>query len=175
MPNNVMFKFEIPNSTVVLLLDFSTTLHRKKPPVKTLISIGYGGANPQQFARMASEAKSRKSQGAHAALYDPKGNISTSCGLKSWIRAGMPWHMVVMGLPLYGRTWKLKDPNLNEIGAPVVGLGPGDEGVLNFAEVVKFNEENGATVVYDVETVSTYSYVGSSCIGYDDTLSTLLK
>ncbi|KAJ9167260.1 hypothetical protein P3X46_021924 [Hevea brasiliensis] len=279
MPNNVTFKFEIPDSTAVLLLDFSTTLHRKKPPVKTLISIGDGGANPRQFARMASEAKSRKVfinsaievarkfgfdgldldwespkdpkemedlgylfkewrdaiqkeakttkkppllltaavyfsveflwfekyrkypvapmkenldwinamcydyhgywdttvTGAHAALYDPKSNISTSYGLKSWIRAGMPRHMVVMGLPLYGRTWKLKDPNLNGIGAPAVGLGPGDEGVLTFAEVVKFNEDNGATVLYDVETVSTYSYAGSSWIGYDDTLSTTTK
>ncbi|KAJ9141107.1 hypothetical protein P3X46_031682 [Hevea brasiliensis] len=279
MPNNVTFKFEIPDSTAALLLNFATTLHHKNPPVKTLISIGGGGADPPMFARMASEAKSRQvfvnsaievarkfgfdgldldwefpkdpkemqdlghlfkdwrdaiqkeakstkkapllltaavyfsveflwdeiyrkfpvepmknnldwinvmcydyrgswdttATGAQALLYDPKSNISTSYGLASWIRAGMPQHKVVMGLPLYGKTWKLKDPNVNGIGAPAVGVGPGDDGVLIFSEVVKFNKKNRATVVYDAETVSTYSYAGSTWIGYDDTMSTTTK
>lgn len=278
-PNNVTFKFEIPDSTAALLHNFATTLHRKDPPVKTLISIAGGGADPKLFARMASEAKSRKvfinsaievarrfgfdgldldwefpkdpkemqdlgqlfeewrnviqteakstkkppllltaavyfsveflwaetyrkfpvapmkknldwinvmcydyhgswdttATGAQALLYDPKSNISTSYGLRSWIKAGMPRQMVVMGLPLYGRTWKLKDPNVNGIGASAVGVGPGEEGVLTYSQVEKFNKENGATVVYDVETVSTYSYVGTSWIGYDDELSTTTK
>ena len=28
-----------------------------------------------------------------------------------------------MGLPLYGRTWKLQDPEVNGIGAPAIGVG----------------------------------------------------
>jgi chitinase len=113
--------------------------------------------------------------GAHAALYDPKSNISTSYGLTSWVRAGVPRNMVVMGLPLYGRTWLLKDPKVNGIGAPATAAGPGDDGVLIFSQVEKFNKENGATVVYDAKTVSTYSYVGTSWIGYDDSRSTTVK
>ncbi|KAJ6435746.1 hypothetical protein OIU84_000878 [Salix udensis] len=113
--------------------------------------------------------------GAHAALYDPNSNISTSYGLTSWVRAGVPGKMVVMGLPLYGRTWQLKDPKVNGIGAPATAVGPGDDGVLIFSEVEKFNRENGATVVYDAKTVSTYSHAGTSWIGYDDSRSTTVK
>lgn len=113
--------------------------------------------------------------GAHAALYDPKSNISTSYGLTSWVRAGVPGNMVVMGLPLYGKTWLLKDPKVNGIGAPATAAGPGDDGVLIFSQVEKFNKENGATVVYDAKTVSTYSYAGTTWIGYDDSRSTTVK
>lgn len=113
--------------------------------------------------------------GAHAALYDPNGNISTSYGLTSWVRAGVPGNMVVMGLPLYGRTWLLKDPKVNGIGAPATAAGPGDDGILIFSQVEKFNKENGATVVYDAKTVSTYSYAGTTWIGYDDSRSTTVK
>ncbi|KAA8522902.1 hypothetical protein F0562_009325 [Nyssa sinensis] len=114
--------------------------------------------------------------GAHAALFDPKSNVSTSYGLRSWIKAGMPQSKLIMGLPLYGRTWRLKDPKSHGIGAPAVGLGPGDDmGTMTFFQVEMFNKENNATVTYDVKTVSTYSFAGTSWIGYDDTRSTSVK
>lgn len=83
-----------------------------------------------------------------------------------------------MGLPLYGKTWKLKDPNLHGVGAPAVDVGPGrpgDVGVLLYSEVEEFNKKNNATIAYDVDTASTYSYVGSVWVGYDDALSTTMK
>ncbi|KAF9617598.1 hypothetical protein IFM89_037661 [Coptis chinensis] len=39
---------------------------------------------------------------------------------------------------------------------------------MTFADVENFNRKNGATVVYDKTTVSTYSFAGTSWIGYDD-------
>ncbi|XP_068649214.1 class V chitinase CHIT5-like [Aristolochia californica] len=105
--------------------------------------------------------------GAHAALFDPNSQISTSSGITSWLDAGVPSNKIVMGLPLFGHTWKLKDPHVNRIGAPAVDVGPGDEGTMSFAEIVDFNKENEASVVYDKATVSTYSYVGTSWISYD--------
>ena len=278
-PNNVTFKFDISNSTGISLLDFTSTLHRKKPSLKALLSIGGGGGDQQLFARMASKASTRSSfikstvevarkygfdgldldwefpespkemedwglllqewraevkkeaklkgrapllitaatyfsvdffaygdyrkyqvgsagknldlinlmcydyrgswdtsaTGAQAALFDPNSNISTSYGVKSWIKAGVPRSKLVMGLPLYGRTWKLKDPTQHGIGAPAVDVGPGDEGVLSCSQVEAFKKENKATVVYDARTVSTYSYAGTSWIGYDDTRSTTVK
>ncbi|KAI6679194.1 hypothetical protein NL676_033075 [Syzygium grande] len=113
--------------------------------------------------------------GAQAAFFDPNSNISSSYGLGSWIRAGLQRKKVVMGLPLYGRTWKLKDPNVHGIGAPAVGLGPGNDGVLTYSQVETFNKENDATVKYDVTTVSTYSFQGTSWVGYDDVVSTAVK
>ncbi|ERN17223.1 hypothetical protein AMTR_s00044p00174560 [Amborella trichopoda] len=114
--------------------------------------------------------------GAHAALYDPKSNVSTSYGIDAWLGSGLPQSMLVMGLPLYGHTWKLKDPNVHGIGAPAVGVGPGgDTGVLTYTQVVQFSCTNNATVVYDRTTVSTYLYAGHSWVGYDDARSTIGK
>ncbi|KAF3452994.1 hypothetical protein FNV43_RR03427 [Rhamnella rubrinervis] len=112
--------------------------------------------------------------GPNAALFDPNSNINSIYGLSSWINAGMPPKKVVMGLPLYGRTWHLKDPKVNGIGSIAVGPGPGD-GVLTYSQIVKLNKEENGTVVYDADTVSVYSVVGSSWIGYDDPLTTTTK
>ncbi|KAL7134553.1 hypothetical protein ABFS83_11G034400 [Erythranthe nasuta] len=115
--------------------------------------------------------------GAHAALFDPNSNVSTSYGLGSWIRVGVPRSKLIMGLPLYGRTWQLKDPRSYGIGAPAVDVGPGADrtGVLNYADVVKFNKDNKAMVVRDFETVSVYSVAGNYWVGYDDTTSVTVK
>lgn len=86
--------------------------------------------------------------GAHAALYDPKSNVSTSFGLRSWVSAGVPAGKVVMGLPLYGRTWQLRDPAEHGVGAPAVGVGPG-WGLMQFKDLMDYNVENNATEVYD--------------------------
>ncbi|KAJ0089709.1 hypothetical protein Patl1_12558 [Pistacia atlantica] len=77
-------------------------------------------------------------------------------------------------LPLYGRTWKLKDPNVNGIGAPALGVGPG-AGILTFNQIVDFNTANSSTVRFDEEKVGYYSYAGDSWIGYDDVESVKRK
>ncbi|CAL5328059.1 unnamed protein product [Camellia sinensis] len=106
--------------------------------------------------------------GAQALLFDKSSNVSTSYGISTWVENGVPPEKLVMGLPMYGRTWKLKDPNQNGIGAPANGTGPGYLGVMKYSDIVDFNLANNASVVFDEETVSTYSYAGTDWIGYDD-------
>ncbi|KAL8236948.1 hypothetical protein R6Q59_018029 [Mikania micrantha] len=279
IPNNITFKFEIDDPTALLLKNFTTTLHEKKPSIKTLFSIGGGLVDPKLFSRMALGHDSRKSfilstievarkfgfdgvdldwefpqtpidmvnfghlihewrvevkkeakstgkpelllsaatyykpevtldnvyrkypvesinknldwinamcydyhgswdlstTGTLAALYDPNSKVSTSDGLESWIKGKIHREKLVMGLPLYGRTWQLKDPSLYGIGAPAVDVGPGDEGQMLYADVEKFNVKNNAKVVFDFPTVSVYSVAGVSWIGYDDVRSVKIK
>lgn len=112
--------------------------------------------------------------GAIASLFDPNSNVNTVYGLKSWIRAGVKPKKIAMGFALYGRTWELKDPNVHGIGAPAVGAGPGN-GAMALFQVEEFNRQTGASVAYDVDTVSVYSYSGTSWIGYDDALTVTAK
>ena len=112
--------------------------------------------------------------GLNSALYDPKKYVSTSYGIRSWIQAGVPPQKLVMGLPLYGRTWKLQDPSINGIGAPTVGVGSSN-GTMAYFEILEFNNKTSPTVVYDTQFGSYYSYSGVSWIGYDDMDSVSLK
>lgn len=113
--------------------------------------------------------------GPNSALFDPRSKVNTVNGIKSWIRAGMPSEKMVMGLPLYGRTWRLQDPSgINGFGSIAVGPGLGD-GASSFAEVDRRVEESGATVVYDVDTISLYATVGSSWISFDNAFTITTK
>ncbi|XP_039164636.1 class V chitinase CHIT5b-like [Eucalyptus grandis] len=85
-----------------------------------------------------------------------------------WINAMWSW-----GLPLR-KDLGAQDPNVTEIGAPAVKAGPGD-GVLPYSDVQVFNRNYSATVVYDAETVSTYSFAGTSWVSYDDVASAMVK
>ncbi|KAK7265132.1 hypothetical protein RJT34_32748 [Clitoria ternatea] len=113
--------------------------------------------------------------GAPAGLFDPESNVSVDFGLRSWIQGGVHPEKLVMGLPLFGRTWQLRDPNVHGIGAPAVGSGPGLDGAMGFFQVMDFNNKTGARVVHDMETGSVYSYSGSYWVGYDDPLTVAVK
>ncbi|XP_060170307.1 class V chitinase CHIT5-like [Lycium barbarum] len=102
-------------------------------------------------------------------------NISTSYGISAWKQNGVPSKQLVFGMPLYGNTRELKDPNYHGIGAPAVGAGPGTQGEMSYDDIVMFNSENNATIGYNNETVSTYSYAGTNWIGYGDTNSITAK
>ncbi|KEH32176.1 putative glycoside hydrolase family 18, catalytic domain, glycoside hydrolase superfamily [Medicago truncatula] len=113
--------------------------------------------------------------GAPSGMFDSKSNVSVVSGLFSWIRGGVAPEKIVMGMPLYGKSWKLQDPNVHGIGAPNVGPGPGVDGGMAYFQVVDFNKQMGAKVVYDKETGSVYSYSGSTWIGYDDPFTVSVK
>ncbi|KAE9608291.1 hypothetical protein Lal_00026412 [Lupinus albus] len=112
--------------------------------------------------------------GAPAVLFDPKSNINIVSGIISWIQAGLDPKKMVMGLPLYGRKWMLRDPNVNSLGAPAIGV-IGINGTKGFVQIEEFNKEMNAKVVYDMDTVSVYSYSNTSWIGYDDPLTVTVK
>lgn len=112
-----------------------------------------------------------KKTAENALLYDQPGKKSTDFGISSWIKhAKVPVEKLVMGLPLYGRTWSLADPNENGIGAPAVRFGLGN-GVLEYDAILQFNNNEGATVKNDESTASAYSYSGMDWIGYDNPIS----
>ncbi|KAG9153593.1 hypothetical protein Leryth_008538 [Lithospermum erythrorhizon] len=117
-----------------------------------------------------------KFTGIHSALYDPKSDISTDYGINSWIvQAGVPPTKLVMGLPMYGRTWTLKDPTINGLGAPATGSGPGEDGAMIYSKIMDFNTQKNATIKFDPQSVAYYSYSGNAWIGYDDVHSIWAK
>ncbi|KAI3973712.1 hypothetical protein MKX01_031132 [Papaver californicum] len=111
--------------------------------------------------------------GSIAGLYNNSSRYSTRYGIQKWIEGGVPREKLVMGLPLFGRTWKLQDRKNNGIGAAAVGIGSDDdectkgEGYMLYYNVVTYNDNHNATEIYDEDTESYYSYSGTNWISYD--------
>ncbi|KAI3801751.1 hypothetical protein L1987_29865 [Smallanthus sonchifolius] len=81
------------------------------------------------------------------------GNSKLLLSAATYYKPVIPWDVV--------HTYP--DPTVDGIGAPAVGLGPGNDGAMLYTEVLEFNAENNAKVVFDESTV------------YDDVESVKLK
>lgn len=57
-----------------------------------------------------------------------------------YVKHGVPPEMINIGMALYGRSFTLKDPNVNDVGAPVRGAGQRgrytrEKGFISYYEV----------------------------------------
>ncbi|KAM0866283.1 hypothetical protein ACQ4PT_042713 [Festuca glaucescens] len=113
-----------------------------------------------------------------APLYDAASHFSASYGVVSWLDAGVPAGKVVMGLPLYGRSWFLRNKANSGLGAPVVAAGPKQRGsnttgAMSYAEVQALaataTGAGRAPVMtsYDNASVSSYLAVGDVWVAFD--------
>jgi chitinase len=112
-----------------------------------------------------------------APLYDRASHFSASYGVVSWIDAGVPASKVVMGLPLYARSWFLRNKANSGIGAPVVAAGPKQHGsnatgVMSYAEVQKIAAAGGGgrravTTTFDNVSVASYLSMGDVWVAFD--------
>ncbi|XP_020599745.1 chitinase-like protein 4 [Phalaenopsis equestris] len=116
--------------------------------------------------------KNSKVAAADAALIDKTSHFSASYSISSWIDSGISSGKLVMGIPLYGRSWYLKNKEKNGLGAQVVATGPrqrmsNQSGVMAYFEIENILKEAGSTLVYDNNTLSTYFHNGGLWVSFD--------
>ncbi|URE37183.1 hypothetical protein MUK42_06232 [Musa troglodytarum] len=107
-----------------------------------------------------------------AALFDKTSHFSTSYGITSWLDAGIPARKLVMGVPLQGRSWFLRNKAKNEAGDPVVAAGPRQKmsdrtGVMAYSEIEELMKDPRSGFVYDSQTVSSYLHSGDLWVSFD--------
>lgn len=115
--------------------------------------------------------------GMQAGLYGPGKNDkdTVNAGVLFWINNDCPAEKINLGVPFYGKTWTLVDPNNNGVGAPASGPGtPGPisaaAGSLTYFEICeKIN--NGWTVKFDEVRRVPYAFQGDQWIGYENVQS----
>uniref|UniRef100_A0A4D5RA82 Scol-Chitinase n=1 Tax=Scolopendra viridis TaxID=118503 RepID=A0A4D5RA82_SCOVI len=105
----------------------------------------------------------------HAALY---GDALTDDGsVKKWMQLGAPANKLVLGMPMYGRTWTLANPSQNGINVPSAGAGTAGQytqegGILAYYEICSMD---WTKVVTDPSgKMGPYAYKGSLWTSYDD-------
>lgn len=90
-----------------------------------------------------------------------------------WVEKGMPKEKIVIGIPTYGRTWKLLSEDWYNVGAPAVGSGILN-GVLSYTEACIFVKE-GATRYFDSYCQVPFSVRERDWVSYEDKESITAK
>uniref|UniRef100_A0A4D5S383 Putative chitinase n=1 Tax=Ixodes scapularis TaxID=6945 RepID=A0A4D5S383_IXOSC len=98
-------------------------------------------------------------------------NVETS--VESWISKGADVGKLVLGMPLYGRTYTLKDPNEHGFNAPTWGPGESgpftrEPGLLGYNEICTLISTGGWKVTRDPNVNAPVAVKGNLWIGFDD-------
>ncbi|XP_060629020.2 chitotriosidase-1-like [Anolis sagrei] len=101
----------------------------------------------------------------------------TDGAVKYWISNGTPAEKIIMGIPLYGRSFTLSS---SQAGVNAPSSGPGtagtytrEAGFLSYYEICTFKE--GATTEVIEQQKVPYSFKGNQWVGYDDVNSIKTK
>ncbi|GJN13051.1 hypothetical protein PR202_ga31384 [Eleusine coracana subsp. coracana] len=109
---------------------------------------------------------------ADAPLYDKSSHFSVSYGVISWLDAGVPPCKLVMGIPLYGRSWFLKNKAKNGLGSPTAAAGTkrrksNQTGIIAYGEIEEYLNFESTVVAYDNQSVAEYFYNGDLWVSFD--------
>lgn len=105
----------------------------------------------------------------HAPLYS-NDELNDDSVINHWLKNGAPASKLVLGMPMYGKSWTLANPSQTGIGAAATGpaqAGPytGEGGMLAYYEIC----EKGWKVVTDPSgKMGPYAYGQGQWVGYDD-------
>ncbi|KAF3334363.1 chitinase-3-like protein 1 [Carex littledalei] len=107
-----------------------------------------------------------------APLYDMSSHYSASYGIISWLDAGLPPCKIVMGLPLFGRSWILRNKAKNELGSPIVAAGlkqkmSNHTGLMAYSEIANISKDSSVSVSYDNRSVAAYLFSSSTWVSFD--------
>lgn len=97
-----------------------------------------------------------------------------------WLSLGLPREKLILGMPLYGRTFTLTDVNIRGVGAP--SSGPGNAGLytrqagfLAYFEICHMNETAGGDIFWNHDQQVPYYVHDRLWAGFDDVNSIRLK
>jgi len=106
--------------------------------------------------------------------------LTVDYSAQEWVRQGAPKEKLIIGMPVYGRTFTLADPTQFDIGAPASGGGDpgrytGESGFLSYYEICDFLHKDNTTLVWDNEQQVPFAYRGLQWVGFDDERSLKTK
>jgi chitinase len=120
--------------------------------------------------------------GYNSPLYTPKGEskfLSTSAILSYYLNVGIPASKLLIGIPLYGRSWTLASASQNTLHSPAVGKG-GPSPYRHLTGIyltpdVCLAIQNGASTVFDNINGAAYLYADKTWVSYEEVRTINLK
>ncbi|EAA03527.5 AGAP011033-PA, partial [Anopheles gambiae str. PEST] len=106
--------------------------------------------------------------------------LNVDACVKAWLGAGLDPSKLVLGVPVFGHTFKLSSTSDTRIGAPTIG--PGDAGpytlepgTLSYLEICEKLAAGDYTKTFSSVQQVPYAYRGNQWISYDDVNSIAIK
>uniref|UniRef100_A0A0B6ZXL3 GH18 domain-containing protein n=1 Tax=Arion vulgaris TaxID=1028688 RepID=A0A0B6ZXL3_9EUPU len=120
--------------------------------------------------------------GYNSPLFTPSGEskfLSTSAMILYYLQVGIPANKLLMGIPLYGRSWTLSSASDHGLHASAVGKG-GPSPYRHLTGVYVYPDvcvalQNGANNVLDGTYGAAYLYANKTWVAYDGTYTVNLK
>ena len=118
-----------------------------------------------------------KKTGHNAPMFPCEGDdidfFNVDSAVKYWIAAGFPPRKIMLGLPIYGRSFKLDDPSNTGFHSPArdggsAGKWTRAKGFLGYYEICQFLKEGWTKVQTPDCVVGPYAYKDNQWVGYDD-------
>ena len=116
--------------------------------------------------------------GHHTAMGPPGDQLTIPFAVNYWISKGFPAKKIALGLALYGRSFRLQNPNNHGLNAaksyypkPEKGPFTGEHGFLAYYEICTMP----LNIVHDNAARAPYGYYGDNWVGYEDEHSLSLK
>ncbi|XP_069687368.1 acidic mammalian chitinase-like [Periplaneta americana] len=107
--------------------------------------------------------------------YNKELNVKNS--INTWLKGGAPPNKLLLGTPLYGRTYRLWYEDQHDLGSPI--LGPGDAGLytqeagfLAYYEICSNPDWN---IVWNATSSVLYAYKTYQWLSYDDPNTITIK
>ncbi|XP_050029735.2 uncharacterized protein [Dermacentor andersoni] len=110
-----------------------------------------------------------------APLHGDRGAMDNTDSLVNLVLAmGVPRQKVVVGVPMFGMTYRLADPNVAAIGAPLYH-GHDDSYQFNHPQFCALQHNLKFSVERDADLTAPYAVSGDAFMGFEDELSLRLK
>nr|QES86430.1 chitinase domain-containing protein 11 [Chilo infuscatellus] len=119
--------------------------------------------------------------GHNSALHKEQGTLfAVDAAVKYWLEKGCPPGKLVLGIPFYGHTYRLRYASIHGINSPSTGpgiMGPYTrlQGAIGYNELCNITRTERWTVQRDAVAQVPYAYSGDNWASYDDAASVRAK
>ncbi|XP_035793649.1 chitotriosidase-1-like [Anopheles albimanus] len=111
---------------------------------------------------------------------DVQRQLNVDASVRYWLEQGAPAEKLILGIPLYGRSFTLANAANSQVGAPVIGGGTpgpytGEPGVMGYNEFCEKLGKETWDLRWSPEQQAPYAVRNNQWLGYDDLRSIQLK